>query len=49
LTFLGYSYIIKSEDGMLGMKTESIIPYLVKTIQEQQAEIEDLKAKLSAK
>jgi len=41
--------ITKGEDGMLGMKTESIIPYLVKAIQEQQEEINTLKAKFSAK
>ncbi|MBU4251861.1 MAG: tail fiber domain-containing protein [Candidatus Omnitrophica bacterium] len=39
--------ITKGEDGMLGMKTESIIPYLVKAIQEQQEEINTLKVKLS--
>jgi hypothetical protein len=39
--------VTKGEDGMLGMKTESIIPYLVKAIQEQQEEINTLKAKLS--
>ncbi|MFH1281202.1 MAG: tail fiber domain-containing protein, partial [Candidatus Omnitrophota bacterium] len=40
--------ITKGEDGMLGMKTESIIPYLVKAIQEQQEEINILKVKLNA-
>lgn len=30
-------------DGMLGMKTESLIPYLVKAMQEQQKEIDGLK------
>jgi hypothetical protein len=41
--------ITKGEDGMLGMKTESIIPYLVKAVQEQQAEIEALKVRLDSK
>ncbi len=41
--------ITKGQDGMLGMKTESIIPYLVKAIQEQQKEIEALKAKLDTR
>jgi len=38
--------VTKGTDGMLGLKTESIIPYLVKAIQEQQKEIQDLKARL---
>ncbi|MDP2937779.1 MAG: tail fiber domain-containing protein, partial [Candidatus Omnitrophota bacterium] len=40
--------VTEGTDGMLGMKTDSIIPYLVKAIQEQQKEIEALKAKLNA-
>jgi hypothetical protein len=39
--------VTEGPDGMLGMKTESIIPYLVKAMQEQQKEIEALKAKLN--
>ena len=39
--------VTEGPDGMLGMKTDSIIPYLVKAIQEQQKEIEELKAKLN--
>ncbi len=34
-------------DGMLALKTDSIIPYLVKAIQEQQKRIEALETKLS--
>ena len=41
--------ITKGQDGMLAMKTDSIIPYLVKAIQEQQKEIEALKARLNIK
>ena len=40
--------VTEGPDGMLGMKTDSIIPYLVKAIQEQQKEIEVLKAQLNA-
>jgi hypothetical protein len=40
--------ITKGEDGMLAMKTESIIPYLVKAVQEQQKEIEELKSQVKA-
>jgi len=35
--------VIKGQDGMLGSRTDSIIPYLVKAIQEQQQEIQALK------
>jgi len=38
--------VTKGQDGMLGSKTESIIPYLVMAIQEQQQEIEGLKVEL---
>jgi hypothetical protein len=40
--------ITKDKDGMLAMKTESIIPYLVKAVQEQQKEIEELKGQVKA-
>ena len=36
--------VVPREDGMLGLKTEDFIPYLTKAIQEQQEEIEALKA-----
>jgi hypothetical protein len=36
--------VSESKDGMLGVKTDSIIPYLVKAVQEQQKEIDELKA-----
>jgi len=38
--------VTQNSKGMLGVKIEEIIPYLVKAIQEQQKEIEDLKAEL---
>jgi hypothetical protein len=39
--------ITKGAGGMLAMKTESIIPYLVRAIQEQQKEIEALKQRIN--
>jgi hypothetical protein len=41
--------ITKGQDGMLGMMTESIIPYLVKAIQEQQKQIEALEIRLNSR
>ena len=38
--------VTEGSGGMLGLKTDSIIPYLVKAIQEQQKEIEDLKTEI---
>ncbi len=38
--------VSEGPDGMLGMKTDSIIPYLVKAVQEQQKEIDGLKSEL---
>jgi hypothetical protein len=40
--------VTKGADGMLGMKTDSIIPYLVKAVQEQQQEIEGLKQEIAS-
>lgn len=39
--------ITNEETGMLGLKTDFLVPYLVKAIQEQQAQIEELKAKIN--
>ena len=41
--------VTENSKGMLGMKTEAIIPYLVKAVQEQQKEIEELKSQLKAR
>jgi len=38
--------VVRQKDGMFGLKTESIIPYLVKSIQEQQKEIDSLKKRI---
>jgi hypothetical protein len=39
--------VMKGQDGLLGIKVDSIIPYLVKAMQEQQKEIEELKQEIS--
>jgi trimeric autotransporter adhesin len=39
--------ISKGANDMLAIKTDSIIPYLVKAIQEQQEEIENLKQRIN--
>ena len=40
--------VVQDENGYLGIKYTELIPVLVKTIQEQQAEIQSLNARLSA-
>jgi hypothetical protein len=39
--------VISEDNDQLTLKSDFIVPYLVKAIQEQQAQIEDLKAKLN--
>jgi hypothetical protein len=41
--------VISEENDQLTLKSDFIVPYLVKAVQEQQVQIEELKALIAAK